>query len=196
MNFRYTNDNTKGHYTVSKVIVNSGRYAYTLNDYKGEYAMTQNLFAIPISSKKEGDDIVEAFDSEEFKEIIKACKWGIYGLDYRMFKYFRPDFYKQFLGKTSASAKIDALDRDDSGAGVSQQRTKLGCSDCRGNKQCARCKAEELEAKKVERSASSDSKTKKNKSSPKAKKGGSRRTRRRTNKKQQTTRKNKFIRWF
>ena len=86
--------------------------------------------------------------------------------------------------------------KGDSGAGVSQQRTKLGCSDCRGNKQCARCKAEELEAKKVERSASSDSKTKKNKSSPKAKKGGSRRTRRRTNKKQQTTRKNKFISWF
>ena len=113
-----------------------------------------------------------------------------------MFKYFRPDFYKQFLGKTSASAKIHALDKGDSGAGVSQQRTKLGCSDCRGGQQCARCKAEELEARKVERSASSDSKTKKNKSSPKAKKGGSRRTRRRTNKKQQTTRKNKFIRWF
>ena len=28
------------------------------------------------------------------------------------------------------------------GAGVSQQRTKLGCIDCRGNQQCARCEAE------------------------------------------------------
>jgi hypothetical protein len=41
----------------------------------------------------------------------------------------------------------------DSGTGVSQQRTKLGCIDCRGNQQCARCKADERAARKVERSA-------------------------------------------
>jgi hypothetical protein len=40
------------------------------------------------------------------------------------------------------------------GAGVSQQRTKLGCFDCRGNQQCARCQADERAAREVERSAS------------------------------------------
>jgi hypothetical protein len=100
--FRYTDDNTKGHFGVSKVIINSGRYPYPYNDYKGEYGMTQNLFAIPITSKKEGDCIVEAINSEKFQEIIKASKWGIYGLDYRMFEHLKPDFYKDFVNKSSS----------------------------------------------------------------------------------------------
>jgi len=184
-------------FDVPKVIFGDSGINKVTIDATGEYGLTQHAIGLKIKSEKEGKLIAHALESSEFKDILNAMSFSNFQIDWRMFKYFRPDFYKQFLGKTSASAKIDALDKGDSGAGVSQQRTKLGCSDCRGNKQCARCKAEELEAKKVERSASSDSKTKKTKSSPKAKKGGSsRRIRRRTNKKRQTTRKNKFISWF
>jgi len=46
-------------------------------------------------------------------EIIKATKWGAFQTDWRMFKYFRPDFYKDFLGKTSScsATKIQAAVR-------------------------------------------------------------------------------------
>ena len=60
----------------------------------------------------------DAYNSyDEFKEIIKATKWGAFQTDWRMFKYFRPDFYKNFTGKSS-SAKIMGLDT------VNERQTK------------------------------------------------------------------------
>ena len=106
LNFRYTNDNTKGHFGDPKVIINGGRFPYPYNDYKGEYGMTQNIFGIPITSKKHGDCIIEAINTKDFTDIIKSAKWGIYGIDYRFFKYLKPDFYKDFLGKTSSCSAI------------------------------------------------------------------------------------------
>lgn len=97
--FLYTNDNTKGHFGIPKVLLNFNRHQYPVNDYEGKYGMSQITFGIPITSKKEGDDIVEAINTDEFKEIIKATKWGAFQTDWRMFKYFRPDFYKDFIGK-------------------------------------------------------------------------------------------------
>ena len=61
--------------------------------------MSLLAFGIPISSKKQGDDIVKAVNSNEFKEIIKATKWTAFQTDWRMFKYFKPDFYIHFLKK-------------------------------------------------------------------------------------------------
>jgi len=99
MGFLYTNDNTRGHFGEPKVLLNVGRHQYPYNDYEGQYGMSQIVFGIPIKSKEEGDDIVNAINTEEFKEIIKATKWGAFQTDYRMFKHFRPDFYKEFLPK-------------------------------------------------------------------------------------------------
>ena len=104
--FWYTNDNSKGHFGVSKVLLNFNENQYPVNDYEGKYGMSQITFGIPIKSKKEGDCIVEAINTDEFKEIIRATKWGAFQTDWRMFKYFRPDFYKDFLGKTSSCSAI------------------------------------------------------------------------------------------
>ena len=68
--------------------------------------MSQITFGIPITSKKQGDDIVAAINTDDFKEIIKATKWGAFQTDWRMFKYFKPDFYKYFL-KNDAGLKIN-----------------------------------------------------------------------------------------
>jgi hypothetical protein len=95
--FIYTSDNTKGHFGISKVILSVGGSIYPYNDHEGKYGMSQNAFGIPISSKKEGDMIVKAINTPEFKEIIKATKWGAFQTDYRMFNYFKKDFYKYFL---------------------------------------------------------------------------------------------------
>lgn len=92
----YSKDNTNGHFGVPKVILNANEQQYPVNDYEGEYGMSQLSFGIPITSKKQGDDIVKAINTDEFKMIIKATKWGAFQTDYRMFKYFQPDFWKQF----------------------------------------------------------------------------------------------------
>ena len=96
----YTDDDTKGHFGIPKVILNFNRHQYShpeQNDYNGKYGMSQISFGIPIKSKKEGDKILKAIQTPEFKEIIKATKWGAFQTDYRMFKHFKPDFYKYFL---------------------------------------------------------------------------------------------------
>lgn len=100
--FLYTNDNTKGHFGIPKVLLNVNEQQYPYNDYAGDYGMSQLTFGIPISSKEQGDQIVEAVNSDAFKEIIKATKWGAFQTDYRMFKYFKPDFYKDFLKRGSS----------------------------------------------------------------------------------------------
>jgi len=61
--------------------------------------MSQITFGIPVSSKKEGDLFVKAINTPEFKEIIKATKWGAFQTDYRMFKYFKKDFWKEFVNE-------------------------------------------------------------------------------------------------
>jgi hypothetical protein len=103
--FSYTDENTKGHFGTSKVILGLGRNQYPINDYDGEYGMSLLTFGIPITSKKQGDDIVKAINSNEFKEIIKATKWTTFQTDWRMFRYFKPDFYKYFLKKQKRLTK-------------------------------------------------------------------------------------------
>jgi hypothetical protein len=103
LGLHYSNTDKKGHFGIPKVILNANRNQYPVNDFEGQYGMSQITFGIPISSKKEGDDIVTAINSDKFKEIIKATKWGSFQTDYRMFKYFKPDFYKEFLPKKSVS---------------------------------------------------------------------------------------------
>jgi hypothetical protein len=104
----YSNDKSKGHFGVSKIILNVNENQYPENDYDGKYGMSELSFGIPITSKKQGDCIVEAINTDEFKEIIKATKWGTFQTDYKMFKYFRPDFYKGFLNSKSKTPEPSA----------------------------------------------------------------------------------------
>ena len=83
--------------------------------------MSQLTFAIPIHNKKHGDLIVKAINTPEFKEIIKATKWAAFQTDWRMFKYFKPDFYKLFLG-TNLSKKT--IKRKRNTGGVSSKKNK------------------------------------------------------------------------
>ena len=106
LHLRYTDSKQKGHFNIPKVIINGGRYPYPFNDYDGKYAMTQNLFAIPIKSKKQGNEIVEAINSKEFYTIIQATKWSTFAIDYKLFTHFKPDFYKSFLKRSRKTRKI------------------------------------------------------------------------------------------
>jgi hypothetical protein len=104
----YSNTNTKGHFGVPKVILNFNRHQYShpeQNDYKGKYGMSQISFGIPISSKKEGELILKAIETPDFKKIIAATKWGAFQTDYRMFRYFKKDWYNILLKKSLSSKR-------------------------------------------------------------------------------------------
>jgi hypothetical protein len=63
----YTDDDTKGHFRVSKVLLSANEQQYPVNDYAGKYGMSEITFGIPITSEKQGDDIVKAINTDEFK---------------------------------------------------------------------------------------------------------------------------------
>jgi hypothetical protein len=87
---------------IPKILLNFNERQYPHNDYLGKYGMSQLTFGIPIDSKSQGDKIITAINSPAFSEIIAATKWSAFQTDYRMFKYFSPDFYldKMFAVKS------------------------------------------------------------------------------------------------
>ena len=87
----------KGHIGIPKVILSFGRHQYPYNDWKGEYGMSCISFGIPISDKEEGDNIVKAINTDEFKDIIKYTKWNTFQTEWKMFKYLKKDFWKEFI---------------------------------------------------------------------------------------------------
>ena len=96
LGFVYSSED-KGHFGVSKVILSFGEFQYPYNDFNGEYGMSQICYGLKINSKEEGDKIVEAINSVKFKEILKYTKWSTFQTDWRMFKEFKPDFWRLFI---------------------------------------------------------------------------------------------------
>jgi hypothetical protein len=95
LGFVYSSED-KGHFGIPKVILSFGEFQYPYNDFKGEYGMSQICYGLKINSKEEGDKIVSAINSSKFKEILKYTKWSTFQTDWRMFNYFKPDFWKYF----------------------------------------------------------------------------------------------------
>ena len=124
LGFWYSRDKKKVepyHFSTPKVLLNFNQFQYPHNDYTGKYGMSQLTFAIPIRNKKHGDLIVKAINTPEFKEIIKATKWAAFQTDWRMFKYFKPDFYKLFLGTRIAKK---TMKRKRNTGGISSKKNK------------------------------------------------------------------------
>jgi hypothetical protein len=111
LGFVYSNED-KGHFGVPKVILSFGEFQYPYNDWKGEYGMSQICYGLKISSKEEGDQIVKAINSAKFKEILKYTKWSTFQTDWRMFKEFRPDFWKWFMDEEQSPSINRIIDVD------------------------------------------------------------------------------------
>ena len=92
----YSNTNTRGygrHFGLSKVILNFNEKLYPYLDYVGEYGMGQFSFGLPVTSKEQGEAMIRALISPQFRAVIRATKWGAYQTDRRMFEYFKPGWW-------------------------------------------------------------------------------------------------------
>ena len=93
----YSNVNDKGHFGISKVIFGDSGISNPIIDMEGNYGMTEHSMAIQVSSYDEANNITNAIKSESFKNIIKSCSFSTYQLDWRIFKEFKKDFWKEFI---------------------------------------------------------------------------------------------------
>jgi hypothetical protein len=96
LGYVYSKEN-KGHIGTKKVILSFNEKQYPFNDWEGKYGMSQICYGLEIKDKEEGDNIIKAINSDNFKNIIRYTKWSTFQTDWRMFKCFRKDFWKAFI---------------------------------------------------------------------------------------------------
>ena len=85
----------KGHFGIPKVILSFNEIQRCpINDWKGEYGMSQIAFAIPVDSEEDGERLVDFMMSEQGKQIVAATKWSTFQTDWRLFTYFKEGFWR------------------------------------------------------------------------------------------------------
>jgi hypothetical protein len=93
----YSNVNNKGHFGISKVIFGDSGISNPIIDMDGNYGMTEHSMAIQVSTYDEANNISNAIKSDNFMNIIKSCSFSTYQLDWRIFKEFKNNFWKEFV---------------------------------------------------------------------------------------------------
>jgi hypothetical protein len=88
----YTDDNTKGHFGLSKVIMSNGTNNPVLIDKIGEYGMTEFSFAIA-DTPENLPKIHAALSSPQFIELLDACRSSNYTYEPRVISALKKDFY-------------------------------------------------------------------------------------------------------
>lgn len=96
--YLYTSRKEGGHYGISKVIFGeSGINKKVIIDMEGKYSMSNQAYGLRVDNLQHAKDLKKALESDAFGEIIKQCSFGNFRIDWRIFCYFKPDWYKIFL---------------------------------------------------------------------------------------------------
>jgi hypothetical protein len=91
--FYYSSRNDNGHFGISKVIFGQTGIADVIIDLKGIYGMTDNAMAILVSSEEEANKLKKVLMSSSFSSFLKACSWSNYRIDWRLFSYFKRNWW-------------------------------------------------------------------------------------------------------
>ena len=99
---RYSSTREKGHFGVPKIIVGDGCNFGVFKDIEGAFGMTQWCFGI-VDDPCNFDHIETALKSTRFQRINEASTTkntaGIGVVDRNILKYFRKDFWKEFVNE-------------------------------------------------------------------------------------------------
>jgi hypothetical protein len=95
--YMYSSRNDKGHFGIPKVIFGESGIYNAIIDIEGKYGMTQGAMAIEITNISEGKNIKKFIESLDFKEVLNACSWSNFRIDWRLFTYFKKDFWKEVI---------------------------------------------------------------------------------------------------
>jgi hypothetical protein len=93
----YSNTRNKGHFGVPKIIFGDNGLNDVVIDILGLYGMSENSMGIIIDNIEHGNNIKKALLSTKFKNILKNCIFGNFRIDWRLFTYFKADFWKEFI---------------------------------------------------------------------------------------------------
>jgi hypothetical protein len=102
--YMYSSKNDNGHFGIKKIIFGESGIYNTIIDMKGEYGITQCSMAIKVNNEKEARCIKNYIESKDFNDILQACSWSNFRIDWRLFTFFKKDFYKYFIEKRNAKS--------------------------------------------------------------------------------------------
>lgn len=91
--FFYSNTKDKGFFGIPKVIFGDGGINEPFIDMEGKYGMTQHAIGLVIKDRKDADKLKTFLQSNFFKNILSACMWSTFGIDWRLFTYFKRNFW-------------------------------------------------------------------------------------------------------
>jgi len=77
---------------VSKVIFGVSGIHNAIIDIDGKYGMTQQAMALGVDNMEQALEVKLALESDEFKNILNACSWSNFSINWRLFSYFRTDW--------------------------------------------------------------------------------------------------------
>jgi len=95
--YMYSSVNNKGLFGVSKVIFGESGIYNSVIDIDGMYGMTHGAMAIKVCNLEEAKFIKKAIESEKFNKLIKSCMYSSFRIEWNLFKYFKKDFWKEFI---------------------------------------------------------------------------------------------------
>lgn len=98
VSYMYSSINTNNHFGTPKLIWSNGpiKNCGSIIDAKGKYGITQFAYAI-VDAPKNLPLIKKAFDSKEFRNLMKACSVGQNYMNHKVISIFRKDFWKIFV---------------------------------------------------------------------------------------------------
>jgi hypothetical protein len=106
--YMYSLKNDNGHFGIAKVIFGDSGIYNSVIDINGDYGMTQHSIGIKINNIEEGNKIKKYIESIEFKNILNSCSWSNFQIDWRLFTYFKQDFYNTNLEKIN----LDIIEKE------------------------------------------------------------------------------------
>ena len=92
--YYYSNTKDKGHFKIPKIIFGESGISEVIIDLDGKYGMTESAMAIEVKNETESKKLKKVLESNEFQDILNACSWSNFRIDWRLFAYMKNDFYK------------------------------------------------------------------------------------------------------
>ncbi len=132
---------------VPKVIFGESGINKVIIDLEGRYGLTQGAIGLRIpgvnldEQKAEAERMAAALESDIFHDILNAMSFSNFRIDWRMFLYLRPDFYKNHIFSNVKSyisppkkRKHDSISK----AGKKRYSSNKSKTTRRKNKSCSR----------------------------------------------------------
>jgi len=91
----YSNTKDKGFFGIPKVIFGDSAINEPIIDIDGKYGMTQHAMAIVVKNEADAKRLAKFLKSNFFKNVLSACMYSGFQIDWRIFTYFKNNFWNE-----------------------------------------------------------------------------------------------------